>query len=250
MIDKKRILQSFQRAADSYEEQAMIQHKVADYLLNILQECHSNEINRVLEIGCCTGLLTRKLAAQYPEIMEIVLNDLVESFVTRAGDLPGVTAVSFLTGDIETLPLSGRFDLIISSSTFHWIHDLDKVLHKLSGHLNPGATLAFSLYGPDNLQEIRELTGLGINYSSLAQVRQMVSRYFTVDHSSEQLETFYFKNPGEVLTHLRQTGVNALSNTPWTPRRLQRFKEEYRKNFSAPQGVRLSYHPLYLLAHL
>ncbi len=250
MIDKKRIKQSFQRATDSYEDQAMIQHRVADRLLDLVARYCGNEFYRVLEIGCSTGLLTRKLASQYPEIMEIVLCDLVESFVTRAGDLPGITAVSFLAGDIETLPLSGTFDLIISSSTLHWVHDLNTLLQKLSAHLKPGAILAFSMYGPDNLREIRSLTGRGLAYSSLDRVQVMVSRYFSVDHSSERLETLFFQSPDDVLSHLRQTGVNALSSTPWTPRRLQHFKDEYLNRFNDPQGVRLTYHPMYLLAHL
>ena len=249
MINKKRILQSFQRAADSYESQAMVQHRVAENLLRLLDEHCCGEINRVLEIGCCTGLLTRRLVKQYPNIMEIVLNDLVESFAARAGDLPGVAQVSFLSGDIETLPLSGEFDLIISSSTFHWVHDLDALLAKLTVHLKPGATLAFSLYGPDNMMEIRSISDIGLPYYSLARVKHLLSRYCTVDHCSEGRETFFFADPDTMLEHLRQTGVNALQTTPWTPRKLKRFKNDYLHHFSERQGVRLSYHPLYLLAH-
>lgn len=227
----------------------MIQIRVANQLLQLLAEHCTTPINRVLEIGCCTGLLTRRLADEYPDIIEIVLNDLVAGFADRAGDVPGIAQVSFLAGDIETIALPGSFDLIISSSTFHWIHDLDNMLAKLATHLKPGAPLAFSMYGPGNLEEIREITGIGLPYSSLQQVAEMVSRHFTLDHCSESLECFWFENPGKVLDHLRQTGVNALGDGPWTPRRLQRFNEEYLQRFSEPQGVHLSYHPLYLLAH-
>jgi len=95
MIDKKRVRQTFQRAAASYEDQAIIQHRVADHLLGLLDRfAESAEINRVLEIGCCTGLLTRKLAGQYRAIMELVLNDLVESFAVPAGNQPGIPAIS------------------------------------------------------------------------------------------------------------------------------------------------------------
>jgi malonyl-ACP O-methyltransferase BioC len=250
MIDKKRVRQTFQRAAASYEDQAIIQHRVADHLLGLLDRfAESAEINRVLEIGCCTGLLTRKLAGQYRAIMELVLNDLVESFAVPAGNQPGIPAISFLAGDIESMPLAGSFDLIISSSTFHWINDLDGLLKKLSDHLTPGGILAFSLYGPDNLKEIRALSGIGLDYFNLQQVRAMVEQYLIVDHSDQQREVFHFATPMDVLDHLRQTGVNAVSSTPWTPRRLQQFQEEYLKNFSDDQGVCLSYHPLYLLAH-
>ena len=50
-INKKRVLQTFQRAADSYDNQAMIQHRVADQLLSLLDCPSRNTIHRVLEIG-------------------------------------------------------------------------------------------------------------------------------------------------------------------------------------------------------
>ncbi|MEA2114945.1 MAG: malonyl-ACP O-methyltransferase BioC [Thermodesulfobacteriota bacterium] len=249
MIDKERVRQSFQRAAASYDSQAMIQHRVADHLLGLLN-CHDRkEIHRVLEIGCCTGLLTRKLVEQCSDILELVLNDLVEGFAAQAGNQAGIPAISFLAGDIETIPLTGPFDLIISSSTFHWLHDLEGLLIKLADNLAPGAILAFSMYGPDNLQEIRQLTGIGLDYFSLQQVQAMVSKYFTLDYSDQQQEVFHFTSPREVLTHLRGTGVNAVSIKAWTRRRLQRFNREYSEKFSDGRKVRLSYHPLYIIAH-
>ena len=249
MIDKKRVQQTFQRAANSYDDQAMIQHRVADHLLELLDCQNKKEIHRVLEIGCCTGLLTRKLAGQCGEIGELVLNDLVETFAVQAGDVAGIPAIRFLAGDIETMPLSGPFDLVISSSTFHWVNDLESLLKKLADTMAPDALLAFSMYGPDNLEEIRELTGIGLDYFSLQEVQAMVDKHFTLDHGDQQREVFHFADPMDILDHLRSTGVNAVSSKPWTPRRLQRFKDEYVQKFSDVQGVHLTYHPLYLVAH-
>jgi malonyl-ACP O-methyltransferase BioC len=249
MIDKKRVKQTFQRAAASYEEQAMIQHRVADHLLSLLSGLDSQKIHRVLEIGCCTGLLTRKLVSRYDDIGDLVLNDLVESFAVQAGNLPGIPAISFLAGDIETMEPRGPFDLIISSSTFHWIHDLAGLLNKLADHLAPGGTLAFSIYGPDNLQEIRALTGIGLDYFDMKEIQAMVEDSLDLDQCDQQLETFHFSSPMAVLDHLRKTGVNAVSRAPWTPRRLQQFQQDYSKKFSDEQGVYLSYHPMYFVAH-
>ncbi len=249
MINKQRVQQTFQRAATSYEGEAMIQHRVAEHLLALLDCPNRKGLHRVLEIGCCTGLLTRKLAEQCGDIMELALNDLVESFAVQAGNQEGIPAISFLAGDIESMELSGSFDLIISSSTFHWINDLDGLLQKLAAHLTPGGILAFSIYGPDNLQEIRRLTNIGLDYYSLQEVEAMVAQHFSLDHSDQQRQVFHFAAPMDVLDHLRRTGVNAVSSTPWTPRRLQRFKKEYREKFTDEQGLRLTYHPLYLLAH-
>jgi len=248
-VDKNLVYRQFQRAAATYDSQAMIQHRVAVHLLAMLAENRRNPLERALEIGCCTGLLSRKLIAARPEIAELVLNDLVEDFSVPAGTLSGPLYVRFLPGDIETIALPGIFDLVISSSTFHWLHDLDGLLQKLAAQMTPGACLAFSMYGPDNLQEIRELSGIGLDYFSLVEVENMVHKYFTLDRSDQQREVFYFPSPMDIVNHLRMTGVNAVNREPWTPGRLQRFTREYQHLFSDLKGVRLTYHPLYLVAH-
>lgn len=248
-VDKNRVCRQFRRAAESYDGQAEVQHRTAERLLNLLAEQGELQPQRVLEIGCCTGLLTRKFLGQVQGIKELVLNDLVPDFAQRITGLGNPPALSFLPGDIESMELPGSFDLIISSSTFHWLHDLESLLAKLAEHLNPGGMLFFSLYGPDNLQEIKALTGIGLEYASLQEVEKKVKQYYTLYHSSQQRQVFQFITPQAVLTHLRQTGVNAISRTPWTRQYLKDFCSEYNRRFQTGQHVPLTYHPLYFVAH-
>jgi len=249
-IDKELLRRQFQRAAGSYDSQALMQQQTAERLLDALAARQDVRMpQRVLEIGCGTGLLTRRLAQRFSSIQELALNDLVPDFASRL-DLSALApaSVHVLPGDIETLPLPGSFDLIISSSALHWIDGLDGLLGKLSNHLSPGGCLAFSLYGPENLREIRALTGIGLQYRSLAETAACVRRHFTLLHSSDERRTLRFPGPQDALRHLRETGVNALSREPWSRARLERFCAEYRARFSADDGVVLTYHPLYLLA--
>lgn len=248
MIDKKRVRQGFQRAAATYDTQAVIQQRVADHLLALLGGHHTNPIHRVLEIGCCTGLLTRKLCAQYSDINELVLNDLVEDFAAIAGNQPGIPAVRFLAGDIEETPLPGSFDLIISSSTFHWVNNLPALLAKLAHHLAPNGLLAFSMYGQDNMHEIRTLCGVGLKYYSASEIADIAARYCRIAQSDEQHQVFSFDSAQSVLEHLRQTGVNSLNTVPWTKKRLQQFYRAYERQFQGSEGVQLTYHPMYIIA--
>ncbi len=249
LVDKDLLRQQFRRAAASYERQAVIQQLAAGRLLDLLAEHSVSPPQRVLEIGCCTGLLTRSLVTRFSGIRELILNDLVPDFADRL-DLANLgTAVRLLPGDIEELPLPGGLDLVLSASTFHWLHDLDGLLAKLAACLRPGGLLAFSLYGPENLREIRALTGIGLRYRSLAEITVRLSRHFTLLHSSSELVTLRFAQPQDALRHLRQTGVNALSRSSWSRARLEQFCAEYRRCFSTDDGgVALSYHPLYFVA--
>ena len=247
-IDKQFVCRQFRRAAAGYDRQAMIQHRVADRLLGMIAPYIGDAPLRVLEIGCCTGLLTGKLLKSDITVRSLVLNDLMPDFAERLPRNLPVDELRFLPGDIEKLSLPGSFDLIISSSTFHWLHDLERTLVRLLTALRPGGILAISLYGPGNLPEIKELTGVGLNYLSLSAIASMLKNRCILEERHQEKEVFLFPSPRDVLNHLRRTGVNAINPRPWTRQDLQSFCREYEKRFDMDQSVRLTYHPLYFIA--
>lgn len=245
-VDKEFLCRQFQRAATSYEGQAKVQDCTAARLMTLLLEYGVGSPQRVLEIGCCTGVLSRRLLHHFPGI-DMVLNDLMPDFPSRLQlNLPSLT---FLPGDIEGLPLPGCFDLIISSSTLHWLHDVEQLLARLSKHLHPQGCLAFSLYGPNTLKEIRSLTGLGLDYFSQKELAEMLEKYFILRHQSNEEQVVYFPNPLAVLRHLQQTGVNALSRRPWQRQQFEQFCQNYQQHFSSSKGLSLTYHALYFVVH-
>ncbi|WP_417911290.1 malonyl-ACP O-methyltransferase BioC [Candidatus Electronema sp. PJ] len=247
-IDKQLLCRQFRRATDSYEQQALIQQRTAEHLLELLRQHNGLRAQRVLEIGCGTGLLTRRLVQQIPGIEVLVLNDLVPDFASYFATASLAPKLTFLPGDIEQLPLPGLFDLIISSSALHWLHDLAGLLAKLAAHLQPNGILAFSLYGPENLREIKELLGIGLDYHSQAEIEAMLRQLFPFVRSKSQQEVLHFARPQDILRHLRQTGVNALHRQSWTRQQLAQFCADYCQRFSAESGVFLTYHPLYFVA--
>lgn len=259
-IDKQLVCRQFRRAATGYDRQAVIQHRVADRLLAMTVKYTDQQSQplRILEIGCCTGLLTGKLLNSGIKVRSLVLNDLMPDFVERLSkdlavgkrgvDESGIDELGFLPGDIEQISLPGPFDLIISSSTFHWLDDLEQTLEKLLAALHPGGILAFSLYGPDNLPEIKELTGVGLDYLSFSKITSMLKKRCLLEEYHQEKEIFLFPEPRDVLNHLRKTGVNSIIRKPWTRQELDFFCREYTKRFQVDQAVRLTYNPLYFIA--
>jgi len=246
--EKKQIQRHFARAARSYNDQAMIQCRVADRLLDLVRGELAQQPAAVLEIGCCTGLLTRRLLSLYPDIELLEVNDLVAEFKNFLPWSACGGEMRFLAGDIETIPLPRSYQLIISSSTFHWLHGLEPFFSRLKSHLLPGGLLAFSMYGPDNLAEIRNLIGKGLDYPSLARVSSLLEERFELCQALEKREELYFPGVAELLRHLRETGVNALPDPARNRGRLRSFSDEYERRYRQRRGVRLSYHPMYFLA--
>jgi malonyl-ACP O-methyltransferase BioC len=249
--DKKLIKLRFEQAAATYEQQATVQHRVADRLLGLLAEAAPDLTpEQILEIGCCTGLLTEKVLERYQSVRHLTVSDLVAAFEQCVCRKIGPLAerITFLAGDIESVRLPARYDLIISSSTLHWVHDLPALCHKFQRHLHPDALLAFSLYGKENLREIRAVTGVGLAYRTLEQLRTVVAQRFEILAAEERCETLWYPDPIAVLQHLRATGVNSIGQRPWTRRQIQTFIQDYQQLFGSEQGVCLTYHPMFIVA--
>lgn len=247
--DKKNIYRRFARAAATYDRQAFIQQRVAERLLNLLDRHCPLPPRRLLEIGCSTGILTCMLARRCRGLETLYVNDLVPQFNglvrNKVGD---AVHLVFLPGDIETIALPASLDLVVSSSTFHWLRDLPALFHRLHDRMAAGSTLCFAMYGPHNLRELREMTGIGLDYPTVTGLKKMVGARFKVLTCEEELLTVHFADPRALLDHLRQTGVNALGTEPWTRRRLSEFIRRYADRFGGPEGVVLTYHPVYCIA--
>ncbi|MHB1350826.1 MAG: malonyl-[acyl-carrier protein] O-methyltransferase BioC [Desulfobulbus sp.] len=247
--DKQTIRLRFAGAAATYDRQALVQQEVANRLLRLLASHPAPPPRRVLEIGCCTGILTAGLIRRFPGISALYVNDLVPEFAPLvAARVPAGTPLHFLAGDIETIDLPERLDLVVSSSTLHWLSDLPALLDRLHERLNQQGILCFSIYGTDNLRELREITGIGLDYHSLSELRQMVAARFTLLSCEEELLPLHLPDPLALLHHLRQTGVNALRKETWTRARLDEFSRKYMERFRSAHGVSLTYHPIYCLA--
>ena len=249
--DKDLIKLRFEQAATTYEQHAQVQSLVAERLLRLLAlTAEVTTAPRILEIGCCTGLLTEKIAERYPDMTHLTASDLVDAFehcLCSKGVLR-CKQVTFLAGDIETVALPDTYDLIISSSTLQWVHNLSRLSGKLSRHVKKNGVLAISLYGEDNMQEIRSMTGMGLDYLDLDQLKMVLGEHFQIIAADQSRETLWFPDALAVLQHLRATGVNSIGQKAWTRKQLRAFLAEYTERFSSAEGVRLTYHPMYVIA--
>lgn len=248
-LNKDKIRLRFVQAAATYDNEAVIQLKVAEKLMTLLGEHITTPPARILEIGSCTGLLTARLHKMFNNVATIYVNDLVPDFQSVVAErLDHDPRLVFLAGDIERLDIPDNLDLVISSSTLHWLEDLPTLFEKIHDRLVPGGTFCFSIYGIANLLELREITGIGLEYYSLEELQNLVGRFFDILACDEEQLTLHFDNPLALLNHLRETGVNALDTVPWTKSRLHRFQQEYSDRFSCAGKVTLTYHPIYCLA--
>lgn len=246
-IDKNRVARCFGKAARTYTAEAVAQRQIAGHLCDLLTRYCPKRPDSLLEIGCGTGLLTsRLLKTLHPASADI--NDLcpeMEACIQEASP-----SVRFIAGDAERLTFPQSYDLIASSSTFQWFTDPEGFLQRLSAHLQPGGILAFSTFGPDNLKEIRTVTGNGLVYRTPEEWKETTGRHYRILHIEERHICLQFTGPVNVLRHLQATGVNGTGPDGFRSKRaLADFCERYERMFLSETGtVGLTYHPVFLIA--
>jgi malonyl-ACP O-methyltransferase BioC len=241
--DKHEVARRFKRSLATYDENAVVQKRVSARLIDLLQTCKNLHFARVLEVGCCTGILTKKLCNRYP-VGILYLNDLVPELCELAGRRIAEETLSpplLLPGDIEETVLPDNLDLIVSSSTLQWLRNFPEIFSRFAEALRDGGYLVFSFFGDGTLLEMRELTGRGLCYPGLDQFHAILEPQFTVLTTESWHDELLFSDPRAVLRHLQATGVSSLGNFRWTPTRLREFEQKYRERYSCGDEVRLSY---------
>ena len=247
MTDKTLVIDRFTKALPTYDEDALLQRYSAERLIGLVRRfLGQDNPRRVFEIGCGTGILTRRIVSEFsPEMF--VTNDICPSCADYISDfIAGGTA--FIPGDAEEIDFPGPFDLIVSSSAIQWMSDTGKFLGKCVAVLPEGGMLAFSTFGPDNMKEISALTGCGLNYLSEDSWHTVIPSSLEILYCSSESIIQEYDSPYEVLRHLKRTGVTGISRQLWTRSSLSVFSELYRQKYSYGGGVSLTYHPLWLIA--
>lgn len=247
-VESKRVRACFTRALSTYDREARAQRRICERLASFLTDEQAAGCRRVLEIGCGTGCLTRLVRPRCANAV-YVANDLCESCRPAIERLFPDAPVRFLAGDAERVAFPGRFELVVSASAFQWMQDLRGFFHRLAGVLQPGGCLLFNTFLPDNLFEIRALTGQGLVYPNATELGAWLSSDFELKRCEEETIRLALASPVEVLRHLKATGVTATGNQLWTKGRLEQFSKQYIEQFSTPDGyVTLTYRPLYFVA--
>jgi SAM-dependent methyltransferase len=123
---------------------------------------------RVLEVGCGTGVVTRAIAEFKGFAGEVIGIDHSPVFIETARGLAagaGLTELTYRTGDAHALPFEDRsFDVAIAHTVISHVTDPDRMLAEMARVLRPGGTAvvfdgdyASLTYGHDDPAEGRKM---------------------------------------------------------------------------------------------
>jgi malonyl-CoA O-methyltransferase len=160
-LEKRAIRRSFERAAQRYDESAVLQREVLARLLEHLDPIRLAP-RRIVDLGCGTGAAFEALARRYPEAQQVGV-DLAHPMLRRAAGRGswwkralGARAPRLICADAERLPLAAASaQLVFSNLALQWCRP-EAVFAEAARVLAADGLLIFSTFGPDTLKELRE----------------------------------------------------------------------------------------------
>jgi trans-aconitate 2-methyltransferase len=124
----------------------------------------------VVDAGCGSGRVTEELLARLPQGRVVALDSSPSMLEQARARLHGRgNRVTFVQADLSTLQpddLEGAapVDAVLSTATFHWVTDHDRLFANLHEVLRPGGQLVAQCGGEGNIANVIEaVTSLGVD---------------------------------------------------------------------------------------
>jgi len=136
---------AFDARADTYDQgwQATMHREIVRKAVDLAVCVHPDPVD-VLDVGCGTGFLLRELATRSSGRPRLSGIDAAPRMIATASAQAADAGldISYELGSVERLPFDdGRFDLVVSTTSFdHW-EDQQKGLTECSRVLHPGGHL-------------------------------------------------------------------------------------------------------------
>jgi ubiquinone/menaquinone biosynthesis C-methylase UbiE len=118
-----RDVEAFDERAMSYESgrHGRLHKEISDRVVELALSCVSAP-RRVLDVGCGTGYVLRRLAARLPRATEFLGVDPAPKMIEVARSASADERLNFVRAAAERLPADeGAYDLVLSTTSFdHW----------------------------------------------------------------------------------------------------------------------------------
>ncbi len=252
------IRQRFSAAATTYSQEAVIQEKVSQQLIKLMEDSGKQPLE-ILELGCGTGLLTRKLSKLYPKA-HITAVDISEKMIMQAQqECASCKRIKWIIADAVEYTCASRFDIIASSSALHWMQPIRKTFSKSFNHLKKNGAVYFGMMTKETLKELHSARKAVIPgklpKKSLPSARSVIKAIescgFSKIETMTDTETLLYKDMRSLLNSLHNLGVtggsisgNGTLLTPLEIKALMQYMDSQYGRYNIPA----TYEILYLTA--
>lgn len=238
MLAKRLISANFSRSAAEYDQHAVMQRDLADDLLSLLTT-YNLELKTILDIGCGTGYLTKKLAERFPaarvEGIDIAPGMIEEARKQKRNNL------FFRVGDGEEVRGMGEYDLVVANASLQWM-SLEKTVARVTELLKPGGLFLFTTFGPKTLMELKEC-GFRVNeFPDTIMIEQLLKPHFRNVFLASLMSREKFPGVKELIYYLKELGAAAADGEGQF--QLSSFRK-YKESYGDEGGISASFELIY-----
>jgi malonyl-CoA O-methyltransferase len=154
MLRSESVKHQFSRAANHYQENAVVQYQAAKELSKLfsISRCPKS----ILDLGCGTGFFTRETAEVFPEA-NIMALDVSSGMIETAKEYSKeFNSIEFIVENFWQFNPAKEFDLVVSNAAMQWFGDLTLVCDRVKKFLAPNGLFVFSIMTEGTLRELRE----------------------------------------------------------------------------------------------
>jgi trans-aconitate methyltransferase len=260
----------FTNIAARYEQDSLIQKSAAEKLIGLL-DIQRNDA--VLDLGCGTGGLTRKIRAMTDG--NVVGVDPSSGMISEAGNGRQGLSITYEVKTAEELDYRDRFTVIFCNSAFQWFSDPGLALRNCNAALRKGGRMGiqapakkvycpnfvkaigavardlrtaktFSEFKPpwtfldtkEEYSSLFERAGFSVPFARIEEVKTL--------HSSDEVMTIF--ESGAAAGYLNQDYYAAPVDRAYTTAFREIVRESFRKQANHAGKVELIFNRIYLVA--
>ena len=258
MINKKVIKERFNKSSSEYNNYAFVQKIMAKKLIKYIK---NTNVNSILEIGCGTGILTKKLLSKYKNakltVLDISENMILECKKNLIKSNVCTNNIEFICFDGENYSDDKKYDLIISNATFQWFKHPILSIKNYENMLSKKGEIIISTFGENTFIELEKSGSKACKALNTNKVNFRKSFLCEKDFESHLLcENFivksenikeYFDSSIDFLKSVRKIGANICDeNNIIFPNIMKKTLNIYNENFKENNKVYATYHCIYL----
>jgi len=197
-------VREFDRFAATYGEYNIIQRKAVETLLDWVEE---RELGRVLDLGCGTGELCRKLtekALHYDHFVGVDLSPEMLAYHPRNERIELLQLDFNDTGALRALQSYG-FDTLFSSSALQWSRDPDRTLEALS---TLGGPAYFSIFTSSTFRTLLRTAGRDSPIHSAELMTEALKKHYRISRLERIEYQLSFESVLEMFRYIKRSGVS------------------------------------------